>query len=317
MDSVQPEMAPQEIIDANYGDSHNVDARFVLYGFAERNFDIIKAIHDGSHTTTDMVVVDVGTSSGALPEEFGRRFRHIGPLIGIDRNIGQFTEPPPHFDELLQKALGKFVSRAAMEEFYTDDTLPNLHLEYGDITDMHFNDSSVDRLIAAFMMYHLTEEQQVLAFQNIKRVLKPEGVFVLTTSGDSNKNVHRLFEEEIAAALDVHPPAHMNSGFTTEKALLTLPEYFKHVFVLRQEDAMIVDSDIKIEAYINSIDSLYELFSPVPNRSLFSKKLAEIRRKISFDVKYRGEFRDHISRSVFVATDDDSFVPLDSFATAA
>lgn len=307
---------PRDILDAHYKTSQYVDVRFALNILTSRGpLDLVHAIHDGGRIEEGMTVIDAGTSSGAIPNQFAIEFLHKGPLVGFDRNPGQFTPTAQelHISELVDQEIAKHLTDPTIMDTQVS-TWTRPVLEQADITNMPYADDLADRVICSMMMYHLTPVEQEMAFAEVKRVLKQDGVFVLTTSGDNNKYIHRQFEEIIARAFkDTTPPPHMNSGFTTEKAKVIMPQHFKHVYMLEQHDVMVIDTDAKVEMYINSLRTLRELFSPVPSEDDYEIELDTIKRTIN-EIRVRdGKFCDIISRSIFVATDDDSFVPLEGY----
>jgi len=57
---------------------------------------------------------------------------------------------------------------------------PEIHFQKGNILDLSFDDNSIAGIVAFYAIVHFTEEQVNRAFCEIFRVLKPDGIFLLT-----------------------------------------------------------------------------------------------------------------------------------------
>ncbi|HVX58172.1 MAG TPA: class I SAM-dependent methyltransferase, partial [Candidatus Saccharimonadales bacterium] len=154
----------------------NVALRFEVYGFAEPKFDIYKAIHDRLYLIGSELVVDIGSNDGSfifwLKNQVGN-----GQFIGIEPDESVMV---PHQNQ------GKV-------RFYQGfgQKLPGY-------------DRTVDVVTSNFMMYLADDPHACL--KEAKRVLRPDGRFVLTTSGYFNKVRHRLFEALIASSRGATAP---------------------------------------------------------------------------------------------------------------
>jgi SAM-dependent methyltransferase len=157
-----------------------------------------------------------------------------------------------------------------------------------------------------FMLYHLPESKQSQAFAEFKRVLKPDGRFVLATSGTDNKVRHRMLEQQIANNFDqkTTAPKLMNAGFNTERAEAELPKYFSHVYAYKQDSKMVIDDDDRVDAYLDSLRSLRDQFDPVPDEFTFEDALVDVvLPQIEHDMGKYGRFIDLIRRSIFICSD--------------
>src|SRR5690606_28222418 len=163
-------------------------------------------------------------------------------------------------------------------------------------------DNSADVVSAMGVMYHVLKRKQPAAFAEIKRILRPEGVFVLATSGSQNKLKHREIEKKIAETLSVPTaePKLMNAGFNTETAEQELPKYFKNVYMYEHRGEFVIDSREKIQAYLNSLRSLRDQFDPVPSPDEFEQILTSVAMpRLEHEIFLQGKYTDVFRRSVF------------------
>jgi len=110
----------------------------------------------------------------------------------------------------------------------------------GDIQDLPFGDDSFDVVAALWMLYHVPELDRALA--EVRRVLRPDGLFVAVTNGDEHLADLR---REAGGGAEV-------TGFSSQNAEPRLREYFADV---RRTDllprAVFADSAIAA-AYLRS-----------------------------------------------------------------
>ena len=50
-----------------------------------------------------------------------------------------------------------------------------LHLDHGDAAQLPYPDETFDRILSAFVLHHLPEDQQLVMLQEVGRILKPRG----------------------------------------------------------------------------------------------------------------------------------------------
>jgi ubiquinone/menaquinone biosynthesis C-methylase UbiE len=309
----------------NYTDSWNVRARFLLNEFAREPKDIEKLAYEGSCTQPDQSILDVGAADGAFLERTAYEFLHTGNRLALDINPKQFLHLnyPDFTDEQIEAEVrGINMIKAILKNASIEGVFDELHEEFpeqtvmfdwqsGDVTELQLPDASFDRVFALFMLYHVPADKRDMALQEMKRVMKDDGVLVLSTSGAENKSQHRIFEQYIATKLGIEAPVRMNDGFTTEKALQIMPKHFKHVYRLVQETEMVIQTEFEIAAYMASQLSMYNQYTPIPDEQEFQEILEEIEADIRKTIAEKGEFVDRISRSIYIGTDDDQFVPGD------
>ena len=57
---------------------------------------------------------------------------------------------------------------------------PNINFKKGNILKLDFNNNSIDAIVSFYSIVHFTKEQVKLAFEEIYRVLQPNGLFLFT-----------------------------------------------------------------------------------------------------------------------------------------
>lgn len=309
----------QVTIDRNYLTSENVRSRFGVYEFEEPYTDLEKLAVDSlelTNSTKDLV--DIGAADGDFLYRLRWEFNLQGKLTGVEPNSSQYdlhaTWKEPTDIGLIKRTLDNYyVEPSSSHEVLTEasylaDNPCQIELLEGRAHDLSKLDSkSADVLFAMFMLYHLTEEQRPMAMQEFKRVLKPDGTFVMATSGVGNKPKHRVFEEKIADALgnNVKAPKPMNAGFVTEKAVAEVPKYFKHVYLYNHAAHIVIGRTGKsLGAYYNSLRSHRDQFEPVPTEEEFNNAVRTVVDKpMLSDLSKHGGFRDAVARAVLVASD--------------
>lgn len=300
------------VIDRNYLTSDNVRARFLLYELTEQVVDFDALLVDTIFRNGDEDLVDIGAADGSLLSLLGA-CAHEGLRIGVEPNIGQATGRSPELSpRSLSGSLGRIVGQALSRE--TRERLigllggsrdERLNIVEGTASNIPLGDNAADVVTAMFMFYHIPEPEQKKAFDEVKRVLRPDGVLALATSGLENKLQHRLFEQDIASHLGNYAaPTAMNCGFNTDRAEKELPNNFEYVYLFKQQDWMVIDNDEKVEMYINSLRSLRDQFEPVPSVMQFELALDRVvRPKIQETIAANGRFVDIVQRSVAICSD--------------
>lgn len=81
------------------------------------------------------------------------------------------------------KNLGIDISGLDLSERLIDQartTHPDIHFQKGNLLDLEFEDESIGGVVAFYAIVHFSEEQVVRAFQEVFRVLQPDGIFLFT-----------------------------------------------------------------------------------------------------------------------------------------
>ena len=118
-----------------------------------------------------------------------------------------------------------------------------------DAHQIHMPDASVDLLIANHVLFYCEDLQQV--FREIKRVLKPDGIFICSTySGSHMKEISELvkeFDDRIVLSAD-----RLYERFGKENGKELLQKEFKDIVWVQYEDHLSVTDADALLAYILS-----------------------------------------------------------------
>ena len=108
--------------------------------------------------------------------------------------------------------------------------------------------ASCDAVIANHMLYHVSNRDRAL--QEIRRVLKPDGVLIAATNGE--RHMHEL--HELAHRFDASHPAEdpIPRQFSLESGERQLDSYFSDVSVIRKENQLVVTEAEPLVAYMMS-----------------------------------------------------------------
>jgi SAM-dependent methyltransferase len=263
-----------------------------------------------------MSILEVGSADGSFLKQCAL-LGHTGTMTGIDIMPLQLIQRSTLTEDMLDKALQTELRQRGINIVSNKtDTVANYQLLLGDATDLSdYDPESIDRLFSYFMLYHILKSKLGSTLEGFKRVIKPDGVITIATSGQDHKKIHRNLEAKIAKQLGVEPPPRMNKGFTTEKAKLILPEHFNVVWVREQKTDMIIDDDLKREVYINSQRTMEDQYKGKFTKEGFEDALDEIvRLPITERMGSDDPFKDLVRRAIFWASEDKNFVPNDSKA---
>jgi len=235
-------------------------------------------------------LLDIGCASGSGIETVYREFDHTGPIVGVDIVSDPF---------LLQTAVNDTLIKAKNE----------MELVLASADELPFGDNTFDNTFAMFSLYHVLQPERALA--EIQRVTVPGGKIAISTSGEGNKQWHRLFEERIAGYIreqtifsgysDIEVPPIFANRFSLTDAAKLLPEYFEVEDVLTQNDALIIRDLDDFFTYGFSLLSARANYKPVPPIELWNKAIEEVVVPvIAALIEEQGRFSDLVHRSVFL-----------------
>jgi ubiquinone/menaquinone biosynthesis C-methylase UbiE len=316
MESERVPLTPEEVArqNENYRTHENVRARFEVYKLMEPYINVESLAIDVLGLNGQETIVDVGTGDGSFLWRLRAEKGHHGRLVGIEPNTKQFetaaiwqsAESPninPEIDPV-DNFIQKYVASGIFSKIAGAESPISVELYKGDAENIPLDDDLADVLCAMFMLYHIPTNEQPAAIEEFKRVLKPDGVMVATTSSSYNKCLHRELENDIAEDLGIKRPLIMNSQYTTEIARLDLPLFFDHVYEYVFDSVIGIHDKDDAEIYLNSIRSLRDQFVPKPDDNVFEEALQKAAVPVITDqIKQHGRALDFASRSIFICSD--------------
>ena len=138
-----------------------------LYG--EKKVDLDQICVEALDLNGDESLLDAGCGPGKFLE-YIRSQGHDGPLTGLDQSEAMVAE----------------VAKLGCDAVE------------GDVQALPFDDASFDRVVARHMLYHVPDITQAL--REFQRVLKPDGLLLVTTNSEhSMPNILALIQDLLAA----------------------------------------------------------------------------------------------------------------------
>ena len=157
--------------------------------------------------------------------------------------------------------------------------IKNVAFEFAlaDACDLPFEDGQFDLVLAAHMLYHVSDLRAALS--EIARVLKHDGRLCATTV--STQNLRELYKLCDQCGVVLPFPA---NGFTRDNGKPLLRDYFEKVELRDHESMLQVTEAEPLVAYVQSNDT-------------FGKQSAEgieqLRKEVRREDRPRGQFRHH------------------------
>lgn len=218
-------------------------------------------------------ILEVGCGDGSMLVNL-RRVNHKGRLVGLEINDRIFCES---------------VKAQQKENFQ-----PPIEFIIGSADNLPFPDGSFDIILAFFMLYHMSDIQQVL--REWKRVLKNNGKVLIATASTLNKPKHKVFKKVVEAMSKTKAPQ-LVSSFNLENAEIQLGGIFEIA------DNYIYEGQIKIntpEPYLKAFTSARDMYEPVPLDADWNKAEKIVRTEIEKEIRQNGFFTDNVVRGFFI-----------------
>ncbi len=183
-------------------------------------------------------------------------------------------------------------------------------LNVGDATRLPFATSSFDLVMANHMLYHVTDIDG--AIREVKRVLKPDGLFLATTnSTQSLPELQVLLRRAIILltrenSSSVQAPAPLSDLFALENGTRRLS---RHFYAVRRADlpSQLVFTDLEpLMAYIETTRSVRE--PQLPADVHWDDVMAIMRQQITHLIGHLGELAINKLNGVLIASDNGGFV---------
>ncbi len=290
-----------------YINPFGVNARFQVYEYAEHTTYYYLEAYDELQCNPDATLLDVGCSEGSWLILLRGLRRHTGPIIGVDVNETNIA-----FGLAMNGRLDK--NRISPIDFRVGraENLNRLVAAQPGMRRLRtpVKTNSIDGAFAMFMLYHAREPHRVL--DELVRVTKPGSRIAIATSGQANKQEHRVFETAIAAHIAnqhpssrlsiLKPPPRFTKPFDREGANAVLDEHqLRVVATLVQQCKLIVTKGESYDAYLNSLASMRKHFSYHVSRRLFDEAVrAVVEPSLRAAINAQGYFADWIDKITYI-----------------
>lgn len=150
-------------------------------------------------TLEPKTILDVGAGTGLLTEKLAERYPHA-KLIGLDLSAQMLQQA----QQRLHKPRFTWMPKAISSLWQT----PSADLINADANQLPLADNSVDLIVTNLMLQWCDDLDKV--FAELRRVLRPEGLIMLTTFGpDTLRELRQAWaevdgEEHVNAFIDMH-----------------------------------------------------------------------------------------------------------------
>lgn len=217
-----------------YANAANFNARIHLHRtFGTNKYPWPFWVFDQLKHSGPARVLELGCGTGLLWTANARRIPADWDITLSDHSAGMLEE--------CRKNLGAGPHRLKFEQM--------------DIQDIPYADDSCDIVIANHMLYHVPDRTKALS--EIKRVVKPNGVFYASTIGEENM----LELKQLLKAFDPHTAYEQVAGsleaeFSLENGAEQLRAFFGEVQLVRYEDALSVTDPEALVQYVLSLNGI-------------------------------------------------------------
>lgn len=254
---------------SQYKEANKLNARWDLYNYCKPPIDIHLHALQALNLAGNETVLDLGCTDGAVLRKLREKLSHTGECIGLDINKTIFAEAQKKY--------------------------PDIQFIEGTANNMPLPDRSVDVVTAFFVMYHA--ENISLAMQEIARVLKDDGKVIFSTASKNNFPKRRVMKDRAGEMLHAAPAPRFNGSFNWENAQGQIEPIFS---VLEQ---YLYEGDVVIKdaaPYIAAIDSVRDMFDPIPQDEEWQKTLELFSQEISLEISKNGCYTDSVRRGYFI-----------------
>jgi len=191
------------------------------------------------------IIQDTQTSYDAVAPEYAERFKDemddkpfdrdcldrlarevgdLGPICDLGCGPGQIAR---YLHRQGVKTLGVDLSAKMVDEARRLN--PEIHFHQGNMLSLPDADNSWGGIAAFYCIIHIPREQVVDALREVKRVLKPGGVLLVTFHiGAEIEHVEKIFEKTVNLDFAFYQPNEMEgwmneAGFELEETLVREP----------------------------------------------------------------------------------------------
>lgn len=175
----------------------------------------------------------------------------------------------------------------------------NLKIDFriGDAQFLPFSDESFDRVAAMHMIYHIPNIEKALS--EMKRVLVPNGLLLLTTNSLQSKPTLKELKMQVAKLIGLNEYPDTTLRFNIEGGLELLKKYFANVQLIPFE------SNLRLtvpKPYVDYFDSTREFWNPIPDDQKWNTVLEFVKDYIQQKIDIQGEFQEKNLFGIFLTS---------------
>lgn len=257
-----------------YEDDSQIIKRKDLYEFIVPKHNIIQEVINHSSFAQAKTVLDVGCGQGHLLLE-AARFNPEASFIGFDISPGIFQKTKNQAEQ---------------------ESLP-IKFVVGDAQSLRFPNRSFDRILAMHMLYHVPDIEKAVA--ELSRVLKDDGLLVITANSLESKPTLRQVKKKVAELLNTNEYPDVDLRFNIKSGLGLVKRFFPEVHLFSYRSVLELTDP---EPYVNYFDSTRDFWSPSPNDEQWIQSLELVHQIVQKKIEEDGVFKEPNVFGILVAS---------------
>lgn len=258
-----------------YINTSNLDRRKALYQFTVPHFIIEDEIIKLCRFKDGQSLLDVGCGTGKLLLKTAGVYPG-STFAGLDISGGMFE---------------------VAQEKAQQNNLSSIQFQKGDVQNIPFPSNSFDRVVAMHMLYHANDIDKALS--EISRVLKPEGMVVITANSMHSRIKLGSLKDLAAHLMNREVFTDPNKRFNLEIGPEMVQKYFSYVLLKVFESTLHLKDS---QPYIQYFDSLKSFWQPTPNYEEWEKVMLSVQKYIEEEIASAGEFTDNTGFGVIIGS---------------
>lgn len=219
----------QSIVKEQYKNSNNLSARQNLHSFNTNKRDWHKWFFEKMDIPKNSKILELGCGNGVLWQKNIQAVQENWQIVLSD------------FSEGMVKSAKENISNEKIK------------YEVIDIEDIPYADESFDVIVARHMLYLIPDIDKALS--EVKRVLKPNGKFYVSTTGMSNFQELMKLVKDYDKNIDFDPRKYADK-FGVENGSAILKKYFINVTLEPFDGQIMVHEAEPVVSYVTSISSV-------------------------------------------------------------